>query len=98
MDDEDDSADDGEGADDEAETAAEATEGAATAQAATEEASEQAGEAAGDDTDGAEPAGDDGAIQTQLTNLTTAVERQNELLKEQHETIRTLIDELQRRE
>jgi hypothetical protein len=38
------------------------------------------------------------AIQTQLTNLTTAVKRQNELLKEQHETIRKLIDELQRRE
>ena len=94
ADDEDDST--GEGADDaEADTAAEATEGAATAQAATEEASEQAGEAAG--SGGVDPE-DVEAIQTQLTNLTTAVERQNELLKEQHETIRTLIDELQRRE
>ena len=95
ADDEDDSADDGDGADDEAETAAEATEGAATAQAATEEASERADEAAG--SGGVDPE-DVEAIQTQLTNLTTAVERQNELLKEQHETIRTLIDELQRRE
>ena len=94
ADDEDDST--GDGSDDaEDDTAAEATEGAATAQAATEEASEQAGEAAG--SGGVDPE-DVEAIQTQLTNLTTAVERQNELLKEQHETIRTLIDELQRRE
>ena len=95
ADDEDDSADDGDGADDEAETAAEATEGTATAQAAPEEASEQASEAAG--SGGVDPE-DVEVIQTQLTDLTTAVERQNELLKEQHETIRTLIDELQRRE
>jgi len=38
------------------------------------------------------------AVQTQLSNLTTAVKRQNELLKDQHETIRTLIDELKRQE
>jgi predicted transcriptional regulator len=38
------------------------------------------------------------AMQTRLSNLTTAVKRQNELLKEQHETIHTLIEELQRRE
>jgi hypothetical protein len=96
ADDEDDSADDGDGADDaEDDTAAEATEGAATAQAATEEASERADEAAG--SGGVDPE-DVEAIQTQLTNLTTAVERQNELLKQQHETIRTLIDELQRQE
>jgi hypothetical protein len=94
ADDEDDST--GDGADDaEDDTAAEATEGAATAQAATEEASKRADEAAG--SGGVDPE-DVEAIQTQLTNLTTAVERQNELLKEQHETIRTLIDELQRRE
>lgn len=38
------------------------------------------------------------AMQTKLSNLTTAVRRQNELLKEQHETIHTLIEELKRRE
>ena len=93
ADDEDDST--GDGADDaEDDTAAETTEGTATAKAATEEASERADEAAG--SGGVDPE-DVEAIQTQLTNLTTAVERQNELLKEQHETIRTLIDELQRR-
>jgi hypothetical protein len=38
------------------------------------------------------------AMQTQVSKLTTAVKRQNELLKEQHQTIQQLIEELQRRE
>jgi len=37
------------------------------------------------------------AMQSQVSTLTTAVKRQNELLKEQHETIQQLIEELQRR-
>jgi len=55
-------------------------------------ASGQAADASGVDAEEIE------AMQTQLSNLTTAVKRQNDLLKEQHETIRKLIDELQRRE
>jgi len=38
------------------------------------------------------------AMQTQVSKLTTAVKRQNELLKEQHQTIQELIEELQHRE
>ncbi len=38
------------------------------------------------------------AMQTQVSKLTTAVKRQNEFLKEQHQTIQQLIEELQRRE
>lgn len=38
------------------------------------------------------------AMQTQVSKLTTAVKRQNKLLKEQHQTIQQLIDELQRRD
>jgi hypothetical protein len=38
------------------------------------------------------------AMQARLSKLTTAVKRQNELLREQHETMQTLVEELQERE
>jgi len=38
------------------------------------------------------------AMQTRLSKLTTAVKRQNELLREQHETMQTLVEELRERE
>ena len=66
-------------------------EGAASA--ATEEPPDERSEAPG-----AVDSEEIEAMQAKLANLTTAVKRQNELLKKQHETIHTLIEELQRRE
>lgn len=73
-----------------------------TQQSTTARQSEPTRQATDTATSGQEAGGVDPAefeaMQTQVSKLTTAVKRQNELLKEQHGTIQQLIEELQRRD
>jgi hypothetical protein len=76
---------------------AEETTQQSTAAQQSEATTQPADTATGSQQDGVDPAEFE-AMQTQVSKLTTAVKRQNELLKEQHQTIQQLIEELQRRD